>query len=608
MTARGNGSFVAAATGQYQGREVLYFDVAGNAWWLDLNPGVVSHDGQVGNFGQAFGKSLFLSGFQSAFGVEPYVKTAGQAPQRLGDLIAGASSSSPRDFTTLWTGFSAAVVFTALNGKGQRVLWSSDGTVAGTAQLDAASGGPVFADLSDACLLDGKLYFLADDPLIGRELWVTDGTVVGTHLVIDLIQYTPQVPGDVHPRNLVTFQGAVWFQAITPNDQWGLYRSDGTAAGTHLSATFGPRFDGTLFGIPIPTLTAYNPLVASGGRLFFVGHDPAFGPELWSSDGTPQGTSMVVDLYPGVSSSLCAQLTPFAGGVVFSASVPGQQAKEPFVSDGTAAGTHMLADVGLGATGSNPEDYFVIGTQLFFLADPIPTGRELWTSDGTATGTQLVEDLSPGPADSVIGGITPVDAGFYFKVTPSGGEPELRFCDLSSLSTQKLCTDVGGEPIQIESSQLPMIIVDGTLYFAGLGPEGHVLAGLPVERAYVENLTVGTEPLQLQASAPILGSGLTLSASAVQPGSLSVLLASSPVVTPMVTQMGVVLQPGSVSFLDSAQVRWLGSFASTGWTWSVQLPSSASLVGLDLIVQVFEQGLGGALPRSSNGQWLHLGL
>ena len=119
---------------------------------------------------------------------------------------------------------------------------------------------------------------------------------------------------------------------------------------------------------------------------------------------------------------------------------------------------------------------------------------------------------------------------------------------------------------------------------------------------------MGTEPLQLQASAPILGSGLTLSASAVQPGSLSVLLASSPVVTPMVTQMGVVLQPGSVSFLDSAQVRWLGSFASTGWTWSVQLPSSASLVGLYLIVQVFEQGLGGALPRSSNGQWLHLGL
>src|SRR6187401_3462016 len=43
--------------------------------------------------------------------------------------------------------------------------------------------------------------------------------------------------------------------------------------------------------------------VSTGGTVFFEAALPAYGPELWRSDGTAAGTAMVKDINPGTSGS-----------------------------------------------------------------------------------------------------------------------------------------------------------------------------------------------------------------------------------------------------------------------------------------------------------------
>src|SRR5690606_36573010 len=55
--------------------------------------------------------------------------------------------------------------------------------------------------------VDGVLYFLADDGVTGPELWRSDGTEVGTQLVLDIY------PGSVgsFPRVLTNVSGTLYF-------------------------------------------------------------------------------------------------------------------------------------------------------------------------------------------------------------------------------------------------------------------------------------------------------------------------------------------------------------------------------------------------------------
>ena len=85
------------------------------------------------------------------------------------------------------------------------------------------------------------------------------------------------------------------------------------------------------------------------------------------------------------------------GNRVFFASGSEEHGRELWVSDGTPAGTHMVKDIWPGEEGSFPDSLFEYKGLLYFTAGNEEHGRELWRSDGTAEGTFLVEDLEPGP-------------------------------------------------------------------------------------------------------------------------------------------------------------------------------------------------------------------
>src|SRR5690606_25799741 len=112
-------------------------------------------------------------------------------------------------------------------------------------------------------------------------------------------------------------------------------RSDGTAAGTFRLIDLAED----------PT-----DLTPAGDLVYFVATDPVHGRELWCTDGTPAGTTVVRDIVPGPFGSAPTSIRAVGSGrhVLFQASEPGSGA-ELWVSDGTAAGTVRLSDLEPGA-------------------------------------------------------------------------------------------------------------------------------------------------------------------------------------------------------------------------------------------------------------------
>ena len=81
----------------------------------------------------------------------------------------------------------------------------------------------------------------------------------------------------------------------------------------------------------------------------------------------------------------------------FAATIADTVGRELYKSDGTAAGTTLVLDIRKGELGSAPQVLTVMGNAIYFSANAAG-GRELWKSDGTAAGTKIVKNIRPGGA------------------------------------------------------------------------------------------------------------------------------------------------------------------------------------------------------------------
>ena len=272
------------------------------------------------------------------------------------------------------------VFFPASDGIHGIELWRTDGTEAGTHLLADICPGSCSSLPRSFAVVGESVFFLADDGLHGTKIWKSDGTAAGTLLMKDLIPHNSFVTW-IH--NLTGLDGLLLFWASTASGTGGLelWRSDGTAAGTFPLAEFDPVANS--YDFPAP-------LVRSGGKHFFAVRNSAYALEIWTTDGTVAGTARLKEGVPGNARQAAAT----GGRVVFTAHGP--EGSELWESDGTPAGTVLLKDINPGAESSSPDWLTVLGEEVFFLAGD-GAGRKLWRSDGTAAGTQLVK---PVPSNS----------------------------------------------------------------------------------------------------------------------------------------------------------------------------------------------------------------
>lgn len=86
----------------------------------------------------------------------------------------------------------------------------------------------------------------------------------------------------------------------------------------------------------------------------------------------------------------------FKGELFFTAS-DNLHGAELWKSDGTPEGTTLLKDINEGPIGSNPQSFFAYEDKLYFTATTGALGQEIWVSDGTAGGTKNFLDMATGP-------------------------------------------------------------------------------------------------------------------------------------------------------------------------------------------------------------------
>ena len=274
-------------------------------------------------------------------------------------------------------------------------LWRSDGTAGGTGRVKRITSGATtpgaIAQLGDVA------YFVADDGVSGLEPWRSDGTEAGTVMVADICQGTCSS----EPSVVAISGGRVFFRMSSPP---GVLATDGTAAGTRAvhwgslresvafagglllydregnlyftdGATSVPRHLGHFMAVRLAPITTAEGELQS--PLLFQAQDDAHGLELWRTDGTAGGTSLVRDVAPGPESSAPYFLTQAYGRTWFCASDPAHGA-ELWSSDGTEAGTRLEADVEPGPRASVPSGLVVAGNRLVFLSALWPD--ELWST------------------------------------------------------------------------------------------------------------------------------------------------------------------------------------------------------------------------------------
>ncbi len=344
-------------------------------------------------------------------------------------------------------------------------LWKTDGTSAGTVLVKAVA--PSVSEFGGVATVNGKLFFGGFDPKTGAELWVSDGTAAGTVLVKDIFRGTRWewdcdrgrctkvwYINNSNPSWLTDLNGTLVFAAYDENNGRELWKSDGTAKGTTLVkdivpgsagsnpqnltvvngvAYFGAagglwRSDGTNAGTFQLKTFANSPseLTDVNGTLFFNA-----GWELWRSDGTAAGTVLVI----AYSVASDPQALAAVNGTLFFNAWASSSGRELWKSDGTPAGTVLVKDINAGAGGSNPGGLThdenglhtggltnVNGLVYFAAGDAAdergnPTNVELWQSDGTAAGTVMVQDIYPGSTGSDPAWLVAMNNKLYFAAT-----------------------------------------------------------------------------------------------------------------------------------------------------------------------------------------------
>jgi ELWxxDGT repeat protein len=514
-------------------------------------------DSLAEGFTRLSGGSVIFSAYTDVSGHEPWITDLAGNTTQLAELHPGSAGSDPRDFTPTNDG---RVFFTALGATDNRELYISDGLTAALVKEINPSGS---SDPQQLIWFNGKLYFSARDEAFNDELWVSDGTEGGTVQLANI-----NSGNSSFPSHFAAVGNLLFFSAGTPTEATELWKTDGTSLGTLLVKDISS-------GAPSsnPEELVAMPATGSASRLYFISTGSGLstaqdtGRELWKSDGTSTGTTVVKDIVPGISGAFDAGLPAYltvVGTNLYFVADDGVNGRELWKSNGLSSGTMLVKNIntlagGAGNLGSDPTELRSVNGKLFFLADNGVSGRELWVSDGSANGTVRIKDIVTGLGDADIQEMTVVGDVLCFTADDGVSGREVWFSDGTAAGTQILEDILPGSTSSLPHSlaglgtTLLFSALDGSLgdepRFAFLASKlivEHVILPNPVE------LSSGVSTLNFSPPTVNFGASATLVIRLKNTGTNSLRSITTALSGPHAADFAVTIKPLSVIPKDSS--------------------------------------------------------
>ena len=441
-------------------------DIGSEPWWSDGTPAGTYLLRDIG--GQdasaspsnliAFGDLLLFSADDGVHGRELWRSDATEEGTTLvADINPGAAAANPTRPIRLGN----AVLFAADDGVHGVELWRSDGTPAGTRIVADINSGPGGSAPDRFIVVGIEEQLITDDGVHGRELWRSNGTAAGTALVRDIRPGMESSVGDQDNGARAVLDGRLYFSADDGVHGFALWESDGTPDGTVLRVELG---DGDQDGA--------SDFFAAGGRLYFSLYLADSVAE-WETDGSDSGTRRLDSLWELFSPASAGGVTYALGeGVVGGQLVDGvwrldsNGVWEPVATNFLffrlfAVGNQLFSLKAWGAAlwrfgvGFEPPDPgrgnwiefsdFAVADRRILLYDDYYNA--LWATDGTAPGTsplQYLPGADPLRSDAYTGAtysiaFTPAGDHIFFSSNSGTAGEELWAVPVAALT--EVCTD-----------------------------------------------------------------------------------------------------------------------------------------------------------------------
>ncbi len=308
------------------------------------------------------------------------------------------------------------IFFTTLQADGKTALWRTNGTGSNTTKIAA------YPTIKPLIVYNGALYLGIDDGVRGYELWK-----LNLSNVLNIVKDINPGAGDGLANNIIISSGSLYFPAFAGPGGFNIWKSTGSAASTVLA-------------VDLPFTALGLNLTDVNGTIFFSREYTSgfinYG-ELWKSNGTTAGTSLIKSLSDDFVTFGFTQLLKYKDKLYFYLiENTGVDFVSLWSSNGTSAGTveikhNIFIDIALSPLFITNNTLVMTASSLFQLP--------LKKSDGTTPGTVDFHTFSNFYSGSVL---ESTEKLFFFtdNATVSGVETfdEIYQSDLTTENSRSL--------------------------------------------------------------------------------------------------------------------------------------------------------------------------